>query len=442
MSLNRKTVKELLEERALKFKEMEDASQVGDAEKRDLTDQEFANFKKLKEEVSGIDTKIERARELEDIQKMRSVTVGTGAEGGSGLSEKEIKNLNSFSLVRALSLVAQGKPFDGVEKEVTALGEISARANNIVPDEKAFYVPAEFLQKRGQTVTGTSSGGTLGDQGGKLVDTDMMPLIDTLWSQTWMQAAGVRFLPGLSGGDLLFPVQTTKPVVTELTEIQEDSYTEILFSDFKMSPKRRGSTVPLSRQLLIQSSLNAQALVLDNLSKAVSQTMNVEALSILLGNIIAGNNNLVALDTNGAAPTWEDIVALEQLVDVKDALRSSPKYVTNAAVRAKLKTVQKFTGTNGEAVWGANNTLNDYQAIVTNLVPSNITKGTGTNLSAIVFGNFDDMLCGIWGGGEFIIDPYTAKRKAQIEITTNMFYDIKLARTASFAGIKDAITVI
>src|SRR5690606_40864048 len=69
-----------------------------------------------------------------------------------------------------------------------------------------------------------------------------------------------------------------------------------------------------------------------------------------------------------------------------------------------------------------------------NLVPSNLVKGNASNCSALIFGNFSDLFVGMWDGFEFIVDPFTAKRKGQIEVTANTFYDIKVARAASFAG--------
>ena len=44
---------------------------------------------------------------------------------------------------------------------------------------------------------------------------------------------------------------------------------------------------------------------------------------------------------------------------------------------------------------------------VSNNVPSNLTKGSGTNLSAVIYGNFADLLIGLYGTLEMLVDPYT-----------------------------------
>ncbi|KQS33965.1 phage major capsid protein [Dyadobacter sp. Leaf189] len=433
-------LKDLRDKRAVKFEEMQTASKVGEAEKRDLTDDEFNAFKALKQEVVDLDAQIARQEELENLPLARAVDAGKVAGSGADnatYSEGDKKDLRGFNLMRAIQRKAQKQTIDGIEGEVLKLGEANARLNAIEPSEEAFYVPAEFMQKRGQTVTLQTT--SPGDQGGILVPTEIMPLLDMLWSQTWLKESGARFLTGLTGNPR-FPVQTTKPTVQELTEIEEMGYTEILFSDFGMTPKRRGVTIPISKQSILQSSIDIQELVMENISMALAQYMNVEAIGILLGAITAPNGNLLALGTNGAKPTYENLVDLEALIETKDALRNTPKYLTNAKMKAVFKKTQVFTGTSGEPVWGKGNILNDYPTIVSNLVPSNLTKGSATAIaSAIIFGNFNDLYVGLWGGVEFIVDPFSAKKKAQTEITANTFYDIKVARTQSFAGIKDAL---
>ena len=74
---------------------------------------------------------------------------------------------------------------------------------------------------------------------------------------------------------------------------------------------------------------------------------------------------------------------------------------------------------------------------VTTLMPSDITKGTGKNLSAMLFGNFADVIVGQWGGLDIIVDPYTLKKSAQVEITMNAWHDVFVRHDESFAAIKD-----
>ncbi|MFM6052928.1 MAG: phage major capsid protein, partial [Sphaerospermopsis kisseleviana] len=140
----------------------------------------------------------------------------------------------------------------------------------------------------------------------------------------------------------------------------------------------------------------------------------------------------VALGTNGAAPTWASIVQMETELAQDNADVGSLGYLTNAKVRGKLKTtVKNPVGTDSDWIW-ENGTdpvigmLNGYMAGVSNQVPSNLTKGTGTNLSAIIFGNFADILIGEWGVLEILPNPYgSGYDSGSIEIRALQTVDVQ-----------------
>ena len=143
---------------------------------------------------------------------------------------------------------------------------------------------------------------------------------------------------------------------------------------------------------------------------------------------------------NGAAPTWAHIVELESDVAVLNALVDDMAYLTNAAVRGKLKTTSKVSGQNG-FIWENGDTpVNGYRAAVTNAVPSNLTKGTGTNLSAIIFGNFRDLVIGMWGGLDLMVDPYTGSTAGTVRVLALQDVDVAVRYTESFATMVDALT--
>jgi HK97 family phage major capsid protein len=433
----KKTLKQLLDERALKATEADTASKAGDAEKRDLNTEEFKVFSELLGEIRALDASIEQARAIESFQAGRAASVGSGEEGNRDTSKADQRDLSGFNLNKALLAKLDGRALDGVEAEVHKMGEERAIADGIELQGNGIVVLDEILQKRGQTVTLQTT--NPGDQGGVLVEKKLQGVLEVLQANTFLDPVGARFMTGLTG-NLTFPVQETVPIIQELTEIEAMTDSEILFSSFDMVPTRRGVTVPISRQLLKQAAIDMQNFTINAMGEAFSQKMNVEAIVNILSIITSGNGNLIALGTNGLAPTYANIVALESLVDGYNHKRGTPKYLTNTKVKGTLKLTQKFAGTNGDPVWRDDNYLNGYKVVDSNIVPSNIVKGSSNNASAIVFANFSDFMVGMWGGTEYIIDPYSAKRKAQIEVTANAFWAMKAARVKSFAGIKDALT--
>jgi len=437
----KKSLKELKDERALKFAEVDLASKAGEAESRNMNTEEFTAYETKADELRALDTLIAQEVKLEHHAQLRAVTIGSGhSEGNRDTSVGDERDLGSFNLNRALLAKLDNRALDGVEAEVHQMGEARAKEDGIKLSGNSVVVLDHVLQKRGQTVTGQTT--NVGDQGGVLVPKDVQGVLEVLQANTFLDEVGARFMTGLSG-DIAFPVQDSVPVIQDLTEIEAMTDSEILWSEITMKPARRGTTVPISRQLLIQSSIDMQRFVIDSIGMAFAQKMNAEAISTLLSIIISGNGNLLALGTDGAAPTYNNVVALAALVEGYNHKRGKPVYLTNTKVEAKLKTTQIFSGTSGEPVWSKEDVLNGHTAVTSNIVPSNITKGaSGATLSALVYGNFYDFLVGMWGATEYIIDPFTQKKKAQIEVTANAFYSMKAARVKSFAGIKDAITTL
>ncbi len=430
----KKTLKQLQDERAVKFKEADEAAKLG--ESRSLTTEEFANFTKLTEEVRELDLEIEQAVKLEQHAQIRALAVNTGVAGNRDNSPGDERDIAKFSLLRALNLKHENKPLDGVEAEVVTMSERAAKEDGISLQGNGLVILDKVLQKRGQTVTLQTL--NAGDQGGVLVPKDVRGMLDVIQANTFLDKVGAKFLRGLTG-NLEIPVQETTPTIQELTEIEEMDDDEILFGTASMTPKRRGITIPISKQTLIQASIDMEAFTIQAIGEALAQKLNAEAVSVLLTAITSGNGNLLSLGTNGDRPSYEDIVDLEALVDGVDHLLGDPVYLTNTKVKAILRTAQKFSGTNGDPVWDRDG-VNGYKPVVSNIVPSNLIKGTLTNASPIIFGNFRDFLVGFWGGTEFIIDPYSAKKKGQIEITANAFWNQKVLRIRSFSGLKDAIT--
>jgi HK97 family phage major capsid protein len=436
------TLKGAREQRAKLGNDMRALLKKVEDEKRNFTTEERTQFDALNSEFDQVQAAFEELEKRENINLRIAAALagGTGAEGGPQggrvLSDKEARDFSKFSILRGLHLLSNNQPLDGVEAEVHAIAVEEARKNGI--EISGFGVPAIVgMSKRGQTVTGTTT--TTGDQGGDTVATEINQLIEALWSKNFLSLVGATRLAGLVGNQE-FPVQSTKPAATALTEIENNTATEILFDKVAMSPNRRGVTIPISKLLLIQSSFDVQSFVMNQMRMALDYKLNSDAITAILAAITTGNGNLSELGTNGLAPTYAHIVGLETLIAAADADKDGIKYLTNSKVRGKLKLTEKFS-TSGNTVWEKGNEMNGYPAIVSNIVPSNLTKGTASGVcSAIVLGNFRDFYVGMWGGMDFVVDPYSAKKTAQVEITANMFWDTEVARAASFAGIKDALT--
>lgn len=411
-----------------------------ETENRARTADEKTQWEALKGDIADLEEEECFLIEADAVEARAAIAVHSGipAQNNGDLSAKDARDLSKrVSIVRGLQLLAQNKPLDGAEFEAHQLAEKDARSNGITL--QGFGVPAFInTEQRGQTVTGYTT--SAGDQGGVTVPTELNGLIDAVWKSSFLDSVGATRLAGLQGNQD-FMVEETVPAISELTEIEEIAESEITYSKFGMSPSRRGATVPYSKQFLLQSSLDAQTQILKNLRKGLDYKLNAEAATVLLTAISSGNNNIYAIGANGGAPTYDHMVELESMIDAFETATGTLRYLTNTKVKAKLKRTQIFSSTNGAPVF-SNGQINEYPAVISNIIPSNLTKGpTSGSCSAIIFGDFQYLYVGMWGGADFVVDEVTRAKKGEILITTNMFWNTKVARAKSFVGIKDATTV-
>ena len=102
-------------------------------------------------------------------------------------------------------------------------------------------------------------------------------------------------------------------------------------------------------------------------------------------------------------------------------------YVLNARGRGAAKTTPKFASGSSVAdagvIWEPGNTLNGYRAEVTNQVQD----------GDVFFGNFADLVVGMWGGLDMTVDPYSLSKSGGLRIVVFQDVDFAVRRVESFA---------
>ena len=95
------------------------------------------------------------------------------------------------------------------------------------------------------------------------------------------------------------------------------------------------------------------------------------------------------------------------------------------------------TAGDAKYLMSSDNLINGLQTGVSTFVPKNLTKGTGTNLSAAIAGDFSQVIIGEWGFSDMVVDNITRKKEGLIEITNNQYVDVLIKEEAAFTVIKD-----
>lgn len=382
-----------------------------------------------------------RAYALEHLKKNGMQPVET-LDSNIGLSEKETK---SFSFLRAIRALSNPENRNAQEAAKFEFEASEAVADKLKKDARGIMVPMEVLSRAGQTV-GTDSAG------GHLVATDLMTgsFIDLLQNMMLLSQMGITTLTGLIG-DIAIPKLLTGYSAYWVDENASPTETAATFGQVPLTPKTVGARTELSRKFLLQSSLSAEgfarmqlalalALELDRVGIAGSGT-SPEPRGILNTTGIGA----VAIDTNGGAMTWAKIVELWAAVATENAAVGSTGFMTNSKVCGQLMTTEKATGTAQFVVKDFPDAsgftgLAGGRCGVSNQVPANGTKGDGTGLSSLIYGNFADLIMGMWGTLDLTIDPYSKAESGAVRVIALQDVDVAVKRAQSFAAVKDIAT--
>ena len=78
--------------------------------------------------------------------------------------------------------------------------------------------------------------------------------------------------------------------------------------------------------------------------------------------------------------------------------------------------------------------IDGEKLISENNLPTNGTKGSGTNLHSILYGNFKEVEMGLFSGMQMLTDPYSAARTSQTSVYIRQAYDFSPRHVASFVA--------
>jgi HK97 family phage major capsid protein len=113
---------------------------------------------------------------------------------------------------------------------------------------------------------------------------------------------------------------------------------------------------------------------------------------------------------------------METAVAEDNALQGNLSYILPASMYGALKTTEKATGT-AQFVVEPGGSVNGYRGIVSN-------QCTAGNM---YFGNFDDLLIGMFGGLDLTVDPYSLSKSGTVRLVALQSVDAAVRHAVSFA---------
>lgn len=374
-----------------------------------------------------------RAAVLEQLATSRRANLTEGG-GDIGMTDREVRRFSFVRLIDALSAPTERSLQEAAAFEFECARAAAATAHRT---PKGVLVPTDVLTRAMNTGTG---GGGAGDTGGVLVDTTLLSqsFVDMLRNRTTLLQLGTA-MGGLVG-NIDIPTQTGGASGYWIGEDEEAVLSHMSFGLFGMRPKTVAGMTEVTRRLTNQSALDIEALMRRDLAAALAMTIDKAGYygsgsdHVPRGITRVAGLNAVDFGTDGAGagtgqmPSWADIVGMETEIAADNADVGSMSYVFNARMRGHFKTTPKFpSGTDQGVIWEPGGTLNGYRTSVTNQI----------NNGDVIFGNFSDLLIGMWGGLDVQVDPYTHSSRGRIRVVMMQDIDIAVRRAESFCLGRD-----
>lgn len=362
---------------------------------------------------------------------------------------------HGYSIMRVAMARLENRQVDGIEAETHA--ELIKRRAAGGHTVNGVLVPNDLpvdLRVAGAYARRHGLGDPDGyERRGDLTTTTGTGAVNTYTLPTWIELLRVRTLMAMLGAKILTDMQgnfniprqsgaaTFYVVNPESSGVTKSNQT---LDNVAYSPRTGGAQTVYTRSFLHQSSIDAEMFVRNDLNKVMSIGLDNVGFSgsgsgaYPTGIVNNSSAGVVAVGTNGGAPDWTIVTGLEKVVEIANALDGQLAYVTSPKGRYKLKNVVRSSNTAGKYLWDIEtNTVNGYPAYSTNQIASNLTKGSGTGLTALIFGNFAEALYAFWGGMDVIVNPFTNSSTGAVELTMLQDFDFHVRHDASFGVCKD-----
>ena len=410
----------------------------------------IAEAKHMRENLSEVQTRMMTVKTDEDAEKcldlIRDISITFWA--GDDNDEQEIRGIRTadpysnqsiitsrgnametqFSLCRAIAMqfdpaaARTGGPELEIMQDAARRSGKRANGNYTLP-EAAIFTRAV----------------TKGTTGGNLIGVDHLgyEFIPALRERLITGRMGATLLTGLTG-DLQIPKQLTDSAAGWIAGDGSDAVgaSDPTYDKITMAPTTVGVKSTISRKMILQGDPASEMLLRNSLAFAVAKAIDSAAL------IGDGTSNVpvgiletadIGTDTyaNGGAPSFGDIVDLEGALMVDDADMGNLGYVTTAALASTLKQTE-IVSTTGQMIWTTRGEgegiMNGYRSLVSNIVPAGY----------VLFGNWSDLIIGMWSGYDFTVDPYTRASYGDIVINLLLDCDVAVRHGESFAELHEA----
>jgi len=339
-----------------------------------------------------------------------------------GLTAKESRE---FSFQRAINALAN--PSDRRMQEAAAFERecSDAAAAKAGKTAQGIMVPNDVLRR--DLVVGTASAA------GNLVGVDFRPgsFIELLRNRSALAGLGVASLTGLSG-NVAIPRQTGAATAYWVAESGAPTESNQTVDQVNMSPKTCGAFTDYSRKLMLQSSIDVEQMIRQDLATVLA--LEIDRVGLYgLGNTnqplgIKLTTGINTVNFAGAVPTYAEVVSMESAIAADNADIGAMSYLMNASMRGSLKTAEKASST-AQFIFEPGGTVNGYNAAVSNQVAS----------GDVFFAVWSQLIMGMWSGLDLTVDPYTHSTSGTVRVVALQDVDFAVRHPEGFCRGADTL---
>jgi len=345
-----------------------DIISLAKSEERELTDEENQEFDKNEDEIKELeDEKDELEKSLEDPQDKEEEK-----ENKNKSIDKNMEKKSSYCLV------------DEIKRSMTT-------HEPIILNRSTMTVAAE---------------------GEDVVATDLWDVWAPLRQENVLAKAGMQVRTGLVG-DVQIPLYSKGNVQwkgeTASAEDGNGSFTSV-----SLSPKRITGKFPISLQFLAQTTPDVEAVIREDIAKAVGE--KIEAT--ILGSAAGTSTQPAGLAYNVSPTVINDYSYLTNMeAGLEENQFNNISFVVSPKAKAAFKSMIKGTNATGMVYEGGE--VDGYKTEMTTNVPA----------SYFFAGDFSQVVCGLWDEVRLdVVADSATLSDGQIMIIVNAFADAKQVR--------------
>lgn len=309
----------------------------------------------------------------------------------------------------------------------------------------------------------STNAGSLAAGGALIPDEVTNEIIELAIAQTPIKELGVSKLGGLRG-ELPIPKVTGRPTAYWVGEEEAATESNTSFGEIVLRPKTLAAFTKISRRVLHQSAGVAEKIVRMELVNSMALGLE-QALINGSGSekepkgIVnySGLTSTSAIGTNGGRFKVDKATDMVTAIDVANMLKPGGKfgYLMRPEAKQGLATerVVQYSGQSAEDGMPVVNpfmtdkqieSMLGYKVRTTTLIPGTLTKGTSSTCSYVIFGDWAQVILGMWEGFELKASDVagnssgSAMLNRQIWLSAFQGVDINVKNETGLTVISDA----